>query len=194
MEKSSRIGRDSTLWPEKSKFSQNLLKITKRTKATETGGELGTFGTRNYVIGIWSKKVPGRWRTRFGNFEVKSSKKELLELLASKQKEPIFATQHTKSSKKELFWPKGTWNLRTQILTKSSMFPPLCTKRPESTARTAASGRIWGGIFVAWKNRQKRSTSGFWPKIGPSDRPDPAITYYKCLSGFFIYITESTKR
>ena len=71
-----------------------------------------------------TKKFLVAERTRFENFDARSSKKELLELLSSKQKEPIFAIQHTKSSKRELFQPKGTWNLLTEILTKSSMICP----------------------------------------------------------------------
>ena len=87
-------------------------------------GKLETFGTGNYYFGMVKKKFLVAKRTRFENFDARSSKKELLELLASKQKEPIFAIQHTKSSKKELFQPKGTWNLLTEISTKSSMIPP----------------------------------------------------------------------
>ena len=62
------------------------------------------------------------------------------------------------------------------------------TKRPETTARTTASGRILGGIFAFLEKSSKNwSKSGCWPTIGPPDRPDPAITYYKYLRGFFIH-------
>merc|ERR1712055_138532 len=42
------------------------------------------------------------------------------------------------------------------------------TKRPETTARTTASGRILGGIFAFWKNRQKNGQNpDFGPKLDP---------------------------
>ena len=68
------------------------------------------------------------------------------------------------------------------------LLPSLCTKRPESTARTAASGRILGEIFAFLEKSSKNwSKSECWPTIGPPDRPAPAITYYKYLRGFFIH-------